>query len=399
MDLSKVRARATEFSEYLSADQIGSLFAMPSRDSIDTYLKEYMFAQFDHLKVMRSFAGHTPKELAQELAGNLAIHHDQKQLARLNKLKTSFHTGFDYELMSLFFANPLNVQHPGVLQNLGTPEQELFSSRCFEVAFPKQSPFFKIKNSLKYKSIAKQNAELAANNPKVKFYFDLIDEAHKRKLYLGDYIRDAFLDALNAPEELSISIRFMERGLNCFTDELSLDFPEECRNARISHGYTTASLCNFRNGDLPGGSPFGKAISGAELPAKTRDIWQKYYGLMIKKDTLEPDDYTRKAAEIYADMQTIQPYYDGNKRTAQHIFQKLLIHKNIVPPPISANTLSVELKNALFRAFNDANYKEIGDFILAQVHTTRENTRSALQKYISMDIAYEPNQEKPYYKK
>ena len=47
------------------------------------------------------------------------------------------------------------------------------------------------------------------------------------------------------------------------------------------------------------------------------------------------EEYVKQIAKIYADFIFIQPYEDGNKRTAMCLFNSMLMSKGIVPPPIS----------------------------------------------------------------
>lgn len=80
-------------------------------------------------------------------------------------------------------------------------------------------------------------------------------------------------------------------------------------------------------------NPIIHTIPFEEVPGAIAKLQEEYESAYNSKQSVE--DYIKAVTKIYADFMFIQPYEDGNKRTALCLLNSMLISKNIVPPAIS----------------------------------------------------------------
>ena len=79
--------------------------------------------------------------------------------------------------------------------------------------------------------------------------------------------------------------------------------------------------------------PVMHTIQFEEVPEAIKNLQIEYEKAYNSSQSEE--EYIKQIAKIYADFIFIQPYEDGNKRTAMCLFNSMLMSKGIVPPPIS----------------------------------------------------------------
>ena len=79
-------------------------------------------------------------------------------------------------------------------------------------------------------------------------------------------------------------------------------------------------------------------------------------------------------AKIYADFIYIQPYEDGNKRTAICLFNSMLLSKGIAPPPISLIN-DEQMVEAFYKA-QDKDYTMLHDIVVERYKAMESNSRN-----------------------
>lgn len=82
----------------------------------------------------------------------------------------------------------------------------------------------------------------------------------------------------------------------------------------------------------------GEAMSGLQ---------QSYEEAFYKEQS--PEDYVKDLSKIVADFVYLQPYENGNKRTAISLFNSMMMSKGLIPPPISI-TNDIEIGLAFEKA-------------------------------------------------
>ena len=80
-------------------------------------------------------------------------------------------------------------------------------------------------------------------------------------------------------------------------------------------------------------TPVFQTIPFEEVPQAIQKLQEEYENLY--NNELSQEEYIKGVTKIYADFIFIQPYEDGNKRTALCLLNSMLMSKNIIPPPIS----------------------------------------------------------------
>ena len=83
------------------------------------------------------------------------------------------------------------------------------------------------------------------------------------------------------------------------------------------------------------------------------------------------EEYIKQISKIYADFIFIQPYEDGNKRTATCLLNSMLLSKGIIPPPISLVN-DEQMVEAFYKAENK-DYTMMQDIIFERYKTMQLN--------------------------
>lgn len=79
--------------------------------------------------------------------------------------------------------------------------------------------------------------------------------------------------------------------------------------------------------------PVIHTIDFEKIPKSIEKLQERYEEVYNKNQSKE--DYIKEITKIYVDFIYMQPYEDGNKRTALCLFNSMLLSKGIIPPPIS----------------------------------------------------------------
>ncbi len=126
-------------------------------------------------------------------------------------------------------------------------------------------------------------------------------------------------------------------------EDKPINIEEVCNRVRSEMKSTIGSTKNgieYRKRQVTIGSESGisnrpviHTIQFEEVPEAIKNLQIEYEKAYNSSQSKE--EYIKQIAKIYADFIFIQPYEDGNKRTAMCVFNSMLISKGIVPPLIS----------------------------------------------------------------
>ena len=126
-------------------------------------------------------------------------------------------------------------------------------------------------------------------------------------------------------------------------EDKPINIEEVCNRVRSEMKSTIGSTKNgieYRKRQVTIGSESGisnrpviHTIQFEEVPEAIKNLQIEYEKAYNSSQSEE--EYIKQIAKIYADFIFIQPYEDGNKRTAMCVFNSMLISKGIVPPLIS----------------------------------------------------------------
>lgn len=118
-----------------------------------------------------------------------------------------------------------------------------------------------------------------------------------------------------------------------------------------------------------------------EIPKAIEKLQQEYEELYTKE---EGEQYIKGIAKIYADFIYIQPYEEGNKRTAMCLLNSMFLSKGIIPPPISL--INDEQMVQAFSKAGNKDYKMLQDLIIDKYNNTQVIPEAdAKQETLSID--------------
>ena len=115
--------------------------------------------------------------------------------------------------------------------------------------------------------------------------------------------------------------------------------------------------------------PVVHTIPFKEVPQAIKNLQLEYEKAYNAEEKQE--EYIRKIAKIYADFIYVQPYEDGNKRTATCLLNSMLLSKGIIPPPISLVN-DEQMVEAFYKAENK-DYTMMQDIIFERYKTMQLN--------------------------
>lgn len=165
-------------------------------------------------------------------------------------------------------------------------------------------------------------------------------------------------------------------------DDKPINIEEVCNNVRSKMKSTIGSTKNgteYRKKQVTLGSESGisnrpviHTIPFEKVPEAIKNLqieYEKAYNLSQPEE-----EYVKQIAKIYADFIFIQPYEDGNKRTAMCLFNSMLMSKGIVPPPISLIN-----DDQMVKAYYNAHEKDYEMLQSVVTEKYREMLRSGAQ--------------------
>ena len=161
-----------------------------------------------------------------------------------------------------------------------------------------------------------------------------------------------------------------------------INIEEVCNRVRSEMKSTISSTKNgteYRKKQVTLGSESGisnrpviHTIPFEKVPDAIKNLQIEYEKAYNSSQSEE--EYIKQIAKIYADFIFIQPYEDGNKRTAACLFNSMLMSKEIVPPPISLTN-----DDQMVKAYYNAHEKDYEMLQSAVTEKYREMVRSEAQ--------------------
>lgn len=165
-------------------------------------------------------------------------------------------------------------------------------------------------------------------------------------------------------------------------DDKPINIEEVCNRVRSEMKSTiglTRNGTEYRKRQVTIGSESGisnrpviHTIQFEEVPEAIKNLQIEYEKAYNSSQSEE--EYIKQIAKIYADFIFIQPYEDGNKRTAMCVFNSMLISKGIVPPPISLIN-----DNQMVKAYYNAHEKDYEMLQNVVIEKYRKMLRSGAQ--------------------
>ncbi|MDR0978772.1 MAG: Fic family protein [Lachnospiraceae bacterium] len=99
-----------------------------------------------------------------------------------------------------------------------------------------------------------------------------------------------------------------------------------------------------------------------EIPKAMQELQENYEELY--NNSVSSDEYAKGLAKIYSDFIYIQPYEDGNKRTATCLLNKMFLSKGLLPPVVSLVN-DDRFIEAVLKA-KEQDYSDLEDLILSE---------------------------------
>lgn len=137
--------------------------------------------------------------------------------------------------------------------------------------------------------------------------------------------------------------------------------------------------------------PVMQTIPFEQVPNAMKNLQKEYEEAYNTEQGQE--EYIRKIAKIYADFINIQPYEDGNKRTAMCLFNSMLLSKDIVPPPISLIN-NEQMVKAFYKVQDEKDYTMLQDIIVEQYKKMQSNFGDDKEETTQEATLSKMNQEK-----
>lgn len=165
-------------------------------------------------------------------------------------------------------------------------------------------------------------------------------------------------------------------------DDKPINIEEVCNRVRSEMKSTIGSTKNgteYRKKQVTLGSESGisnrpviHTIQFKEVPEAIKNLQIEYE--KAYNSSQPEEEYIKQISKIYADFIFMQPYEDGNKRTAMCLFNSMLMSKGIVPPPISLIN-----DDQMVKAYYNAHEKDYEMLQSAVTEKYREMVRSEAQ--------------------
>ena len=179
-----------------------------------------------------------------------------------------------------------------------------------------------------------------------------------------------------------------------------INIEEVCNRVRSEMKSTISSTKNgteYRKKQVTLGSESGisnrpviHTIPFEKVPDAIKNLQIEYEKAYNSSQSEE--EYIKQIAKIYADFIFIQPYEDGNKRTAACLFNSMLMSKEIVPPPISL-TNDDQMVKAYYNA-HEKDYEMLQSVVTEKYRETKSIPDNNNNKQEEMESNYNKEFEK-----
>lgn len=182
-------------------------------------------------------------------------------------------------------------------------------------------------------------------------------------------------------KEIEDIARMILKSLSVEEDK-PINIEEVCNRVRSEMKSTIGSTKNgteYRKKQVTLGSESGisnrpviHTIPFEKVPEAIKNLQIEYE--KAYNSSQPEEEYVKQIAKIYADFIFIQPYEDGNKRTAMCLFNSMLMSKGIVPPPISLTN-----DDQMVKAYYNAHEKDYEMLQSVVTEKYKEMLRSGAQ--------------------
>ncbi len=336
-------------------------------DTTNEYLKKMIMAQMNIGKMLLT---HKYEDMGFEARPEFNKEADQVR----EQAATSSRLQFDDNTLNSLFGNSLEIKSEEEYEewqefvNSDRHNEKTFDSIYFEEEFKfnyekATNPLKKFIQSFRYRKMLKDGLLEDSYIKKVR---EMIKEGIKdnpddpftaygkthRALEKGVLEYEDIKDVEDITRMVLASLT-QEQGKPIDIETVCYSFRNEMRNAKTLKRIVT----EYRKRQVTLGSETGinkrtiQTIPFAEVPEAIRNLQREYEQAYNTEQSQE--EYIKQMAKIYAEFVYIQPYEDGNKRTALCLFNSMLLSKGITPPPISLIN-----DEQMVDAFHKAQYKD-----------------------------------------
>ena len=381
-----ISQRGLEGIKYLFSK--GSTLASELRfDENEEYVKKMVISQ---MNVEMMLFTHKYKETDLDMISE--FRRESEYLRRI--ISNNMSLKFDDRMLDSLFGNSFGIktqeeyEHWRQFLIKDKHGEKRFDTIFFEEEFKhnfkrERSPLKIFFQSFKYNKIMSQDAledpyskkirdmfEVAfVNNPDD--FFRVYKECHfKLEKGIEEYVNSRVLEDIARMTLDSLKVE----------QDKPLDIEETCRTFRKEITDTTTIIkmgTEYRQKENETTSTDTNIEStvAEKIQESIRKLQEEYEYAYNNAQTDE--EYIRDITKIYMDFICIQPYQDGNKRTAICLFNSMLLSKGIVPPPISL--INDERMGKAYRKVLEKDYTMLQDLIIekyTKMHDTGENNES-----------------------
>ncbi len=281
---------------------------------------------------------------------------------------------FDEDTIQALFGNSLNIisdkeceRWKQLIYNgqyAGYNINDLYTEEKFKIDYENEkNKIKKFIQSFKYKKLFRQDAienlhikqvrkvvkENIISNPDASAGYIITESRNQIEQGVSEYVG---LQELESIAKITLTSLQQSNG-----EQINIE--EECEKIRsmMNEDNPAKFDTNYRQKQVTIGTDRGistgpviETIPFEKIPEVMKDLQQRYENAYNTSENEE--DYIKEIAKIYADFVYIQPYEDGNKRTATCLLNTMLLSKGIIPPPISLSNGGEELGEAFSKAHN-----------------------------------------------
>jgi len=375
----------TKYGIDVIKDMFNSIETLKERLEVNfekEYIKKMLIAQMDidgmlltHKYYNKGFAG---------------ISEFRKESDKIKeKIQEASVLNFDEDTIESLFGNSLNItseeefeRWKELIYSSGYNINDLYTEEKFKFDYENEkNKIKKFIKSFKYKKLFKMDVienlhikkvrkvlrENIIANPDANVGYIITESRNQIEQGVVEYTSLQELQSITKITLTSLQQSYGER----------INIEEECSKIRsiINEDNPSKFDINYRQKQVTLGTDRGistgpviETIPFEKIPEAMKDLQQRYENTYNTSENEE--EYIKEIVKIYADFVYIQPYEDGNKRTATCLLNSMLLSKGIIPPSISLSNGGEELGKA-FRKAHDKDYTMLQDIMIDRYNKTK----------------------------
>ena len=370
-------------------------------DANEEYIKRMILAQMDIGKMLLTHK-------FSDLGWDSIPEFNKKSEEIRRKLLTNENLKFDEETLNLLFGNRLDITLQDEYEEWkefidNGHKEKNFDTIYFEEEFKvkyenETNPIKKFFHFFKYRNM---NKNTTLEDPYVKKVREMLkneilknsDNTFEAHRIVHSNLERGVIEYENIKEIEDIT-RMVLISLSTKQDK-PISIEETCRMIREemkSELGLTRNNAEYRQRQVTLGSESGisnkpviQTIPFEEIPDVMQDFQREYQEAYNKEQSKE--GYIRQITKIYADFIYVQPYEDGNKRTATCLFNSMLFSKGITPPPISLSN-DEQIVEAIYNA-KDKDYTMLQDVIIDRYRALNDFNGNSDKKEQNIDKGFQ----------